>query len=540
MSKKFIPNDNNNAIAYYRYSSHAQNDASIEQQQEVARKYAAEKGYTIVKEYADRAVSGTTDDRPQLQLMLAEVKSLRPAVLLVWKTDRLGRNRTDLAFIKYKIKDAGCKINYLAETIPENEADASLIEGMYEVFAEYYSKQLSQNIKRGLNHNSELCLFNGHRTFGYKPEEGAKCGKRIEIDNESAPIVRKIFADYAAGTPLKKLADELNGNGLRTIKGNEFTINSLRNILQNETYTGRYKYGDTVVPDGIPALVSKEQFDAVQRRMALNKRLGSSRKISNDSRDDHDDNSDAPHYWLTGKLFCGYCGKSMQGVSGTSKTGAKHYYYYCSSKRRNKCRKKHVKKHIIEGLVLVALKSYLNDSEQLTSLAADAAAYYEEYNMDTGYLDSLQGELKTTENALNNLVKALEHGIFSESTMQRLTELETNKRALQEAIDLEQAKKQLKENKHDIAAYFREYANANLDDPMVRDSILDYFVDKIYVYDDHIEITGYFLSNKNLVDIITWEEYKGAVEFDHFADSSTMQETTFVYHDEGGFLLHYR
>ena len=67
---KFVQNDNSFAIAYYRYSSHAQNDASIEQQQEQARLYAEAHGYQIIKEYADRAISGTTADRPQYQLML--------------------------------------------------------------------------------------------------------------------------------------------------------------------------------------------------------------------------------------------------------------------------------------------------------------------------------------------------------------------------------------------------------------------------------------------------------------------------------------
>ena len=65
--KKFVQNNNNLAIAYYRYSSHAQNEASIEQQREAAEKYAVGHGFQIVKEYADAALSGTSDDRRQLR-----------------------------------------------------------------------------------------------------------------------------------------------------------------------------------------------------------------------------------------------------------------------------------------------------------------------------------------------------------------------------------------------------------------------------------------------------------------------------------------
>ena len=90
--KRFIPNNNNLAIAYYRYSSHAQNETSIDQQRDAAQKYADAHGLKIVKEYADEALSGTSDDRPQFQLMISEVARMKPAALIVWKTDRIARN----------------------------------------------------------------------------------------------------------------------------------------------------------------------------------------------------------------------------------------------------------------------------------------------------------------------------------------------------------------------------------------------------------------------------------------------------------------
>ena len=76
MMKKFKQNDNNYAIAYYRFSSHAQNEASIEQQREQAMRYAKEHGLIIIKEYSDKAITGTTDERPGFQQMLAEVGKL--------------------------------------------------------------------------------------------------------------------------------------------------------------------------------------------------------------------------------------------------------------------------------------------------------------------------------------------------------------------------------------------------------------------------------------------------------------------------------
>lgn len=74
---KFIQNDNNNAIAYYRFSSHSQNEASIDQQREQDHAYAKGKGFKIIKEYSDVVISGTTANRPQYQLMLVEVNKIK-------------------------------------------------------------------------------------------------------------------------------------------------------------------------------------------------------------------------------------------------------------------------------------------------------------------------------------------------------------------------------------------------------------------------------------------------------------------------------
>ena len=513
--KQFVQNNNNLAIAYYRYSSHAQNEASIEQQREEAERYAEAHGFTIIKEYPDAALSGTSDDRPQFQLMLSEVGHIRPAALIVWKTDRIARDRTDSALAKKIIRDAGCVIHYVAEAIPQDSPEGALFEGILESMAEFYSKQMRQNIKRGMQYNAENCLYNGHPTLGYKPEEGKKASKKILIDPDTAPVVQRIFADYAGGKPLQVIMNELNADGLLTVKGKKFTINSLRNILHNKAYIGTYKYGDIVIENGIPALVSRELFDKVQARFALNKRKGaqSAAGLNED---------EAPRYWLTGKLFCGYCGESMQGVSGTSKTGSKHYYYYCAGQRKHSCSKKPVKKDVIEKAVLSVLYSILVDSENSFRLATRALEYYEANYKDTNYIGSLEAELKDTQKALDNLVKAIEMGIFSETTQNRLTELEVRKKGLQDAIDAEYARRELMQDAHSIEAYFRRYSDPDVFDDDVRDEVLEYFVDKIFVYDDRIIVTGPYF--EGIAEQVSFEELADeSIKFDSFAVGSTKQ-----------------
>lgn len=98
---------------------------------------------TIVKEYEDAAISGTTDARPGFRLMLSEVAKVRPHMLIMWKTDRLGRDKYVLAMAKKTIREAGYEIHLLAENIPTDRPEAMLIEGLMDSMAEYYSRQLS-------------------------------------------------------------------------------------------------------------------------------------------------------------------------------------------------------------------------------------------------------------------------------------------------------------------------------------------------------------------------------------------------------------
>lgn len=503
--KHFKQNDNNLAIAYYRYSSAGQNEASIDQQREQAQKYADKHGFTIIKEYQDKAISGTTDERPDFQLMLSEVNKLRPAVLILWKTDRLGRDKYTLAMAKHKIREAGCSIHYVAEAILEDSAESIILESVMEGMAEFYSHNLSQNVKRGLHYNAENGLY-GRHIIGYKKSED----KHYIIDEKTAPIVEKIFREYADGKPMTEIIKDLTEQGLRSQKGNEFTVNSLRAILHNRSYIGEYHYAGVTIPDGMPAIVSEELFEEVQKRFARNKRQGSQR--ANGLTEDN-----SPRYWLTGKLFCGECGESMHGMSGTSKTGAIHYYYSCKNHRRKlKCPKKNVQKDHIEALVIKLLNELLSDTENLASLAVDVADHYKKmHSNDDNYIESLSKKLSDTEKALSNLVKALEMGIFSETTQARLLELEAQKRALSNAIEAEKTKLNILQDEYSIKHYFELYSKADFTNTDVRDMILEYFIDKIYVYDDRLLITAWYSDEQ--YDVSFDEIQMALAEFDSSA-----------------------
>lgn len=108
-----------NAVVYARYSSHKQGEQSIEGQIAAAYQYAGEHGYTIIHEYIDRAQTGRNDDREQFQQMLKDTAKRQFEVIIIWKIDRFGRNREEIAFNKYRCKKNGVKVLYTAESIPD-------------------------------------------------------------------------------------------------------------------------------------------------------------------------------------------------------------------------------------------------------------------------------------------------------------------------------------------------------------------------------------------------------------------------------------
>lgn len=165
-----------------------------------------------------------------------------------------------------------------------------------------------------MDYNAQHAMFNGHKVWGYGMDRETK---KYVVDEDTAPFVQRMFAEYAAGKAMQEICDEFNAQGLRTTRGAKFGVKTMNKMLQNRAYIGEYRHGDIVVLDGMPALVDVNTFNEVQARFALSKRKGSQRANGKDG--------EAPRYWLTGKLFCGECGASMQGVHGTSGTGRKYY-----------------------------------------------------------------------------------------------------------------------------------------------------------------------------------------------------------------------
>ncbi len=484
---RFVQNPGSNAICYYRYSSDAQRDVSIVQQKDAAHEYAEHHGYHIIKEYDDPAYSGTRDDRPAFQLMLYEVEKLRPAYLILWKTDRLSRDRIDAVMAKKRLRECGVKIVYVAESIPDDdEATQILMESIYEAMAASFIVSHRKNVVRGMTYNAENAFYNGVKMLGYVGEVDHK----YEVDQATAPTVRRIFKEYTEGVPMQKICDSLNNAGQKTVRGNKFTVNSLRNILVNRAYIGEYKFGKTLIPDGMPRIVDDETFQKAQAKLEANKRggKGAIKKLHPEI--------EIEDYWLTGKICCGLCGGTMQGVSGTSRSGSLYYYYSCINYRKHTCTLKYQRKELMEKIVLYILDDLINDPALRIIIAEKCYAYHQAQNDDNGaYEASIRAQLKDVEGKLNNLVKAIEAGIFNSTTAERMNVLENQKSMLNDALLAEQNRKKCDLTLNTIVKFLSSLVG-DINNPDTRRRLLEFFIDKIYVYPDKMVLTFYYTDDR--------------------------------------------
>ena len=459
-----------NAVIYARYSSDSQREESIEGQLRECREYAERNNMTIVGTYIDRALSAKTADRPEFQHMIKDSAKELFEIVLVWKLDRFSRDRYGSAHYKHILKKNGVKVISAKEHISEGP-EGIILEAMLEGYAEFYSAELSEKIHRGQKENALKGKNNGGGVpLGYLLDKKAQ---KLVIDPVTAPLVVEIFEKYADGKSVRSIVEDFNTCGLKTKKGQPFNINSFSSLLKNRKYIGEYRYQDVVIEGGVPAIVPEDLFNRVQERMEKNRHAPTMAKARED-------------YLLTTKLFCGKCERMMVGESGKSHTGAMHYYYKCSGAKRLKdCDKKAVRKDWIERVVVRLTMQRVMDEEKISRLIDAILVMQEQEDTTT---PALRSQLAETESAIGNILKAIEQGIFTPSTKQRLDELEARKEEI--LVNIQTAELQRpKLTREQMTAWFEQFRHGDPANREFQKRLIDTFVNAVYVFDDKLVLT---------------------------------------------------
>ena len=413
-----------NVVIYARFSSHSQNEQSIEGQLKTCYEFAHKQGYTVIAEYIDRALSGTTDNRPQFLKMIEDSNKKHFDGVLVYQLDRFARNRYDSATYKAKLKKNGVRV---------------------------YS-------------------------------------------------ARENITDDASGKTVVEICDILNAQGYKTSRGVAFNKNSLRTILQNKRYIGIYTYKDKEIPDGIPRIIDDDLFYKVARIMETNKKAPAKAKAKEE-------------YLLTTKLFCGHCKEMMRGYGGTGKLGKHYHYYACNGKIKKVCDKKLVDKDYIENLVISECRKLLTD-ENIQRIAREVVALCEKEQDNSNY-KRLQKLLKENTRKQGNVASAIaECGEESVRKLmyEQVVKLQNERAEIEKQFAIEKAS-QVHLTVTDIKFFLKQLQKGKADDMRYRKTLINVFVNAIYLYDDKIS----FIFNSGDTPITIDDKLLSDIEADNKA-----------------------
>lgn len=449
------------AVIYARYSSDRQTEQSIEGQVRVCNDYAERNDILIVNQYVDRATTGTNDNRDAFQQMMKDSDKKAWDFVLVYKLDRFSRNKFEMAMHRKHLKDNGIKILSAMENIPDSP-EGILLESLLEGMNQYYSEELSQKTRRGQRETRLKGLHSaGKLNYGYYTKN-----KKVYIHEEEGPIVKEIFERYAAGERGNEIAISFAERGI-LYRGKPFSSANIYVILHAEKYTGRYELHGEVYDNIYPRIIEPELFECCKQRIDANR---------------YGNHVPDYSYLLRRRVYCGQCGTRMTSYSGTSKSGRVSKYYKCwNAIGKKNCAAKFIQKDLLDNIVLQALQNTLTGA----NLALVVDEIYRQHNaklLGENPVKLLEKELAQINKAINNILKAIEQGIITDTTKERLQELETTRRELQEKLIFERMQEQVVLDKKTIADYLKE---AVKQEP---EMMIDLLVDKVYVHEDRIEL----------------------------------------------------
>lgn len=460
-------------VSYARYSSNNQREESIDAQLRAIEEYAKQNNMLIVKTYIDRAMSGTKDDRPEFMQMIMDSKKKIFDAVIVHKLNRFSRNKYDAAKYKHKLQRNNVKLLSVLERLddsPESTVMESLLMGM----AEYESKNLTREVIKGSLENARTARHNG----GLPPLGYA-------VDPKTQLYI-------------------INKKGLKTSKGNNFTVSTVKDILKNEKYIGTYIYNKAEaknvdgkrnshkskseeeiikIENGMPAIIDKKDFEEVKRIMERNKKI-------------HNTYNAKEVYLLSGLIECGECGSKMNGnISYYKNNGEKLRYimYRCTSKSgESKEHVKSIRRDNIEEYIITEMEKVIFSDHGISYLVKELSKF------SNSKSKQMQDELKFTKNKLakiekdiENILLAVAEGNRHASLMDRLSKLEEEKESL--VVEIEEAKLSYPDTEPITASYlkkiFKEHKNIleQRDKELIK-KFISLYVERVKVYEDYVDV----------------------------------------------------
>ncbi len=354
------------AVLYARVSTDEQGEKgySLPSQLETCRNYADSKGYAIVDEITDE-FTGTQLDRPGLGRVRSMIKQHQIDALIVFSTDRLTRKLGHLLAFREELNRANIELHFCNRGQSDDTPENRMTENIEGVFNEYWREKIIEANRRGKITKARSGKWVGISTpYGYR-KVGQRNEARMEINEDEAAIVHRIFDMYLGRNGYnrynmlgiaKALTAEnipISGRGRKSAKG--WTDGTIRYILRNTAYIGKFKYCGVVIEMSGLAILDGETFQAAQiQRQKNGKKAKRNRKYD---------------YLVAGGHIKCSCGRWMVARTAHDKRHNVVYQYYsCSNQRRRYlygCEERHLRADIADQLIWQWLYKLLSDKDYL-------------------------------------------------------------------------------------------------------------------------------------------------------------------------------
>lgn len=470
-------------VIYARYSKGPrQTDQSIEGQVTDCTAYAAANGIDLIGTYADRHISGkSVEGRDEFQRMMLDAEAHKFDCIIVWKIDRFGRNRQDIAINKMRLKRAGVELLYAKEAVPDGP-EGIILESLLEGLAEYYSADLRQKVKRGIRESTKKGRYPGGRApLGFALDEN----RHVIVDEKTAPAIRRAFEMHIDGATMPEILEMMNHAGVESLYNRKpVTKSVMHRILRNPRYCGQWEVGGE--PFDAPGIISEEIFMEAQKHFKTRKYNAAGKaKIS---------------YLLSGKCTCGYCGATITGESARNHAGETYTYYTCGTKKRKgKCEFKAIRQQVLEDAVINATRKTVIYDDSMVDQIVEAIMRLQEEDAANDYLNILKDRRADARRRRENILRALEYAPDVESISDRLRAIEEELKGINAEIMKEELDRPMIS-----AEVIREYIESFRDfgeDEDSRRSIARTFIDKIELRNDgaliYYNVSGKKGSNTN-------------------------------------------
>lgn len=463
------------AAIYARVSTdeQANKDNSIPAQIRALRTYCKRSDISIYKEYIDEGISGQKENRPAFQQMLSDAYSGRIDIILVHKFHRFARRIELSRKVKTELHKSHVNVVSITEPI-EDSPMGFFMEGLHELMAEYYVKNLSAEVKKEMNERALKGKHMGQMPYGYYCKQG-----EIYVNENQAEVVRKIYSLYMQGYGQLKIARYLNAHNLPTYKQiGEWGTNQISKILKNPKYIGKNIWDGQVYDADFPAIIDEDLFDSVIRRTQMQ-----SEHYSAPYRGDN-----FAKFPLLEILYCGECGSPMRIKINNKWNRQKEYTYTCrnASMYRNGCT--FSKLHSVKK-VESTLNSYL---EYVLSNSPSDLKIIEDKPIDAS--DLINKKLIKINSELSRAKSAYIEGVFElgeykdlkETLEKKIESLEKEITANTSKANDEKKRRKLLNKMHTVWDLYLEANTAN-----EKRELLKKFIKRVDVFRDRYEVIFY-------------------------------------------------